>query len=472
MANPIPEITYEEAKKAVPEAIIATGRSDYPNQVNNVLGFPFIFRGALDCRARSFTFAMKRAAVQALADLAKEDVPDSVLAAYNTKRIMFGPDYLTPKPFDPRVLLWVAPAVAKAAEESGVARAPIKDLDSYLQKLERLLEKTKEVIRPLMNRAKLAPQRIVFPEGDHEKILRAAQQLVDEGICHPIVLGNQERIKAVAEGLNVSLAGIHIIDPFSDPRFDALAEKLWQQRRRKGMTRRAAKVFLRDNTAFGCMMVREGFAEGLLGGVSIPYADTIRPALKVLGRDPKSKVISGVYALLFEGRRVFFGDCTVNIQPDAHNLAQIAINTARIAQTFGETPRVAMLSYSDFGEQREDVRIRTIHKAISLVRELDPALQIDGEMQADTAVNPILAKQDFPFSNIAGKANVLIFPDLASGNIAYKLLQELGNATAIGPIIVGFPHPVNALSLGCSVADIVNMAAITVNQCLDMNKDV
>jgi malate dehydrogenase (oxaloacetate-decarboxylating)(NADP+) len=467
MANPVPEITYEEAKKAVPEAIIATGRSDYPNQVNNVLGFPFIFRGALDCRARSFTFEMKRAAVQALADLAKEDVPDSVLAAYNTKRILFGPDYLIPKPFDPRVLLWVAPAVAKAAEESGVARAPIKDLNSYLQKLERLLEKTKEVIRPLMNRAKLAPQRIVFPEGDHEKILRAGQQLVDEGTCYPIVLGSKERISAVAESLNISLSGIEIIEPQKDERFASFAEKLWTQRRRKGMTRRAAYEFLKDRTAFGCMMVKEGFAEGLLGGVSIPYADTIRPALKVLGRDPSSKVISGVYAMLFEAKRVFFGDCTVNIVPDAHTLAQIAINTARIAETFGEEPRIAMLSYSDFGEQREDPRVRTVNEAIKLVRELAPDLQIDGEMQADTAINPILAKQDFPFSDIAGTANVLIFPDLASGNIAYKLLQELGNATAIGPIIVGFSHPVNALSLGCSVADIVNMSAITVNQVLD-----
>ena len=467
MANPVPEITYEEAKRVVPDAIIATGRSDYPNQVNNVLGFPFIFRGALDCRARSFTFEMKRAAVQALADLAKEDVPDSVLAAYNTDRILFGPDYLIPKPFDPRVLLWVAPAVAKAAEESGVARAPIKDLNVYLQSLERLLEKTKEVIRPLMNRAKLAPQRIVFPEGDHEKILRAAQQLVDEGICHPIILGNPDSIHSIAHSLNVSLNRIEIIKPTLDSRFPVFAEKLWTQRRRKGMTRRAAQEFLKDNTAFGCMMVQEGYAEGLLGGVSIPYADTIRPALKVLGRDPNSKVISGIYALLFEGKRVFFGDCTVNIYPDADTLAQIAINTARIAQTFGEEPRIAMLSYSDFGEQRDDERVQTIHKAIKIVRKIAPDLKIDGEMQADTAVNPILAKQDFPFSDIAGSANVLIFPDLASGNIAYKLLQELGNATAIGPIIVGFSHPVNALSLGCSVADIVNMAAITVNQVLD-----
>ena len=471
MANPIPEITYEEAKKAVPKAIIATGRSDYPNQVNNVLGFPFIFRGALDCRARSFTFEMKRAAVQALADLAKEDVPDSVLAAYNTKRILFGPDYLIPKPFDPRVLLWVAPAVAKAAEESGVARAPIKDIGEYLQRLERLLEKTKEVIRPLMNRAKTDPQRIVFPEGDHEKILRAAQQLVDEKICYPIVLGDKNEIQQVAESINISLSGIEIIEPRDDERFSSFAENLWTQRRRKGMTRRAAQEFLKDNTAFGCMMVREGFAEGLLGGVSIPYADTIRPALKVLGRDPSSKVISGVYAMLFEGKRVFFGDCTVNIHLDANTLAQIAINTARIAQTFGEEPRIAMLSYSDFGEHRDDARVQTIKKAIRLVREQAPDLEIDGEMQADTAVNPVLAKQDFPFSDIAGNANVLIFPDLASGNIAYKLLQELGNATSIGPIIVGFSHPVNALSLGCSVADIVNMAAITVNQVLDRKQE-
>ncbi|MEC7987824.1 MAG: phosphate acetyltransferase [Myxococcota bacterium] len=467
MANPVPEITYEEAKKAVPNAIIATGRSDYPNQVNNVLGFPFVFRGALDCRARSFTSEMKRAAVQALADLAKEDVPDSVLIAYNTQRIQFGPDYLIPKPFDPRVLLWVAPAVAKAAEDSGVARNPIRDLDAYLQGLERLLEKTKEVIRPLMNRAKTSPKRIVFPDGADEKTLRAAHQLVDEGICHPVILGGANRIQRLAESLNISLRGVEIIEPWSDQRFSSFAMQLWSQRNRKGMTKRAAREFLKDSTAFGCMMVQSGFADGLLGGVAVPYADTIRPALKVLGRDPKAKVISGVYALLFEGKRMFFGDCTVNIHPDADTLAQIAINTARIAQTFGEEPRIAMLSYSDFGENRQDPQVEKVRKAIRIVQKIAPDLHIDGEMQADTAVNPRLAKADFPFSQIAGNANVLIFPDLASGNIAYKLLQELGNATAIGPIIVGFSHPVNALSLGCSVAEIVNMAAITVNQVLD-----
>ena len=467
LANPVPEISYDVARAAVPDAIIATGRSDFPNQVNNVLGFPFVFRGALDCRASSITPEMKLAAARALADLAKEDVPDVVLTAYNVNQIQFGADYLIPKPFDPRVLLWVAPAVAKAAEASGVARIPIHNYENYLQQLEKILEKTREVIRPLMNRARLSPRRIVFPDGYHEKVIRASQILVDEGICQPILIGNRKNIMQKAESLHASLKGIEIVQIEENEQFNQFVEQVWKQRQRKGLTKRGARVGLLDTTVYGCMMVKNNLADGLLGGVSIPYADTLRPALKVLGKDIQSKVISGVYVMLCNGKRLFFGDCTVNIDPDAETLAQIAINTARIARTFGERPRIAMLSYSNFGSNQNNPHLKKIREAIRIVNQLAPDLDIDGEMQADIAVNPKKSEQTFPFNRISGNANVLIFPELVSGNISYKLLRELGQADAIGPIVVGLSHPVNALTIGASVSEIVNMAAITVNQVLD-----
>ena len=471
MANPDPEITYEEATAAVPDAIVATGRSDYPNQVNNVLGFPFVFRGALDCRATSINEEMKIAATRALAELAKEDVPDRVLTAYDMDALSFGPTYLIPKPFDPRVLLWVAPAVARAAAESGVAQQPIADYEQYRQALERLIERSKEFVRPLMNRARLNQRRIVFPDGTLPRILRAAQQLVDEGICRPVLLGEEWKILQRAELHNIDMRGMDIVEVRDGPLFDEMAEELWTLRQRKGLTRQAARQRMRDHTVYGCMMVRRGLADGLLGGLATPYADTLRPALQVLGRAPEAKIVSGAYVMLFEGRRMFFGDCTVNIRPDAETLAQIAINTARLARSFGEEPRIAMLSFSDFGEVRGDAQVEVVRAATRRVRELAPDLAIDGEMQADTAVNANKALGDFPFSPLAGSANVLIFPDIASGNITYKLLRELGGATAIGPIIVGPGRPVNALAVGSTVADIVNMAAITVNQCLSAADD-
>lgn len=470
MANPDPEITYEEAKSANPDAIVATGRSDYPNQVNNVLGFPFVFRGALDCRATSINEAMKAAAVRALAELAKADVPDQVLTAYGLDRLAFGPDYLIPKPFDPRVLLWVAPAVARAAAESGVARRPIADFDAYLQQLERLIERSKEVIRPLMNRARLRPRRVVFPDGTHPKVLRAAQLLVDEEICQPVLIGEQWKILKRAEEHNVNLRNVELIEIHDDERLQGYAEELWEMRQRKGMTRAGVRGWLRNPTVYASMMVRSGQADGLLGGLANPYADTIRPALKVIGRSPEAELISGVYVMLFEGRRLFFGDCTVNRKPTAEDLAQIAYNTAGVCRTFGDEPRVAMVTYSDFGEHREDDEVRRMSDAVRIVKERWPTLTIDGEMQADTAVNPEKARYDFPFSPLQGDANVLIFPDLASANIAYKLLREIGGATAVGPIIVGMARPVNVLALGSTVADIVNMAAITANQVLDQEE--
>jgi len=464
MANPDPEITYDDAKKAVPDAIVATGRSDYPNQVNNVLGFPFIFRGALDCRARKITEEMKVAGVRALADLARSDVPDSVLTAYGLDHLDFGPDYLIPKPFDPRVLLWVAPAVAQAAADSGVARQPIADMDIYRQQLEQLLERSKEFIRPLINRARGKGRRIVFPDGAHPKILRAAQILVDEGICNPVLVGEEWKILNRAEKHKVDLSGVEIVEQIEDERFEAYAAELWERRQRKGMTMQAVRHALRTRTTYAMMMVAMGDADGLLGGLATPYADTIRPALQVLGRNPDSPAISGVYVMLFKNRRLYFGDCTVNVHPDAKTLAHIARNTASVCRTFGDTPKVAMLSYSDFGEGRGQPDVDRIRLATQLLREMEPDLLVDGEMQADTAVNPVRAAANFPFSDIAGEANVLVFPDLSSGNIAYKLLRELGGATAVGPVLVGLPHPVNALALGSTVDDIVNMAAITVNQ--------
>jgi malate dehydrogenase (oxaloacetate-decarboxylating)(NADP+) len=466
MANPTPEITYEDAKNAVPDAIIATGRSDYPNQVNNVLGFPFVFRGALDCRARDFTEEMKIAAVDALAALAKEDVPETVLLAYNANNLSFGPDYLIPKPFDPRVLLWVAPAVARAAEKSGVARAPIQNFEEYIASLDRLMEKTKVVIQPLMNRARLNPRRIIFTDGEHEKILRTVYRLVDEGICIPILIGNPKRINAKLEELHLNLPDVTIIDPNKYGQDPLLVEKLWKLRQRKGITKERARRALTNETVLGCMLIHTGVAEGLLGGISIPYADTLRPAIAVLGKAPNAQLVSGTYVMLVKGRRFFFGDCTVNVKPTAEELAHIAVNTANVAQTFGDEPSIAMLSYSDFGTHRTDKQVQTIREAIKIVRKIRPDLKIDGEMQADTAVSSVIA-EDFAFSDIAGKANVLIFPDLVSGNIAYKLLSEIGKATAIGPVITGLAKPINALSMGARESEVFNMAAITVNQVLD-----
>lgn len=469
MANPDPEIHYHEAKAAVPDAIVATGRSDYPNQVNNVLGFPFVFRGALDCRARAINEAMKRAAVYALAELAREDVHEDVLAAYKIDSLRFGPDYIIPKPFDPRVLLWVAPRVAAAAAESGVARQPIHDLEGYRARLERMLERSKEILRPVISRAQRDPQRIVFPDGGQPKVLRAAQILVEQRICKPILVGEEWKILKRAEENKISLDGITIVTPTDGERFDQYAEALYQGRHRRGMTRNSARQWLRRNTYYAAMMVKQGDADGMVAGLDTPYADTLRPALQIIGKRPDVHTVSGVYIMLFKNRVFFLGDCTVNIIPQPVALAQIAINTAHLAQSLGYTPRVAMLSYSDFGEHRDNPEVTKIPKAIELVRQQWPALVIDGEMQADTAVNAELSASDFSFSAIQGDANVLIFPGLASGNIAYKLLRELGGATAVGPVVVGLEKAVNVLALGASVNDIVHITAITVHQAQELS---
>ncbi len=471
MANPDPEISYEEAKAARPDAIIATGRSDFPNQVNNVLGFPFVFRGALDCRARAITEEMKIAATRALAALAREDVPDEVLRAYDAEKMAFGTDYIIPKPFDPRVLLWVAPAVAQAAADSGVAREPITDLEAYRERLHVLVERSRSLMTPLVRRARNHPcKRIVFPDGTDDQVIRAAQILVDEGICAPVLLGPEKKIRERARAGRINLDKVEIQE-IDGQHLDALAEELWKLRGRKGMTPASARTKLRgDRTWAAAMMVRKGLADGLVGGVGRPYKATLRPALQALGSAPDASRTSGVYAMLFKHRKIFVGDCTVNIDPDAETLAQIALNTACVAETFGQVPRVAMLSYSDFGEHHQDAQVQKVTSAVEIVRRMRPDLQIDGEMQADTAIDPEKMRKNFPFSRLDGPANVLVFPDLTSGNIAYKLLMHLADCEVVGPLLVGIGAPVNVIPVHASVSEIVDMVTYTVNQVIDRER--
>ena len=467
MANPDPEIPYAIAREARPDAILATGRSDHANQVNNVLGFPFLFRGALDCRARKITLDMKIAAARALAELAKEDVPDSVLRAYDLDSLTYGKEYIIPKPFDPRVLLYVAPAVAKAAHESGVARTPIADLDAYREHLHRLVERSRGLIQPLIQRARSAtPTRIVFPDGDQAQVLRAAQICADEGICTPVLLGDPEQIRANIEALRLNLENIEIIDYLHSDHLELFIDKLWQERQRKGLTRLAARSVLKRRVAFGAMMVRTGMADGMVGGMGRPYKDTLQPALQIVGVHPDHRVVSGVYVMIYEDRKYFLGDCTVNRIPSATELASIAHNTASVAQAFGDEPRVAMLSYSDFGEHRHDPAVERVRTAVSLVRARWPDLAIDGEMQADTAIDKVKRELSFPFSTLPEDANVLIFPDLTSGNIAYKLLRELSDAEQVGPLLVGLGAPINAIPVHATVNEIVATTTYTVNQAL------
>jgi malate dehydrogenase (oxaloacetate-decarboxylating)(NADP+) len=460
LANPVPEITPEEVRAVRDDAIIATGRSDYPNQVNNVLGFPFIFRGALDVRATEINEEMKMAATRALASLAKQDVPDSVAALYGLRNVHFGPDYLIPFPFDPRVLLWVAPAVAWAAVASGVAREFI-DLEGYREKLESRLGRARGIMRGLINRAMRDPKRIVFPEGEEPKIIRAASILVDDGIAQPTLLGNRQTIERLAEENRISLDGVEIEDPATSEKREGYAHYMWQLRQRKGLSLDEARRQLFNGNYFGSCMVARGDADALLSGVNLHYPETIRPALQVIGAHPSAKLVSGMYMLVTERHVVFCGDTTVNIDPTAEQLAQIAFAASRITKTMGITPRIAMLSFSNFGSVKHP-DAEKMARAAQLLKERDPSLVVDGEMQADTAFDPEILKRDYPFSTLKEQANVLIFPNLSAGNIAYKLLHHLGGATAIGPILVGMRRPVHVLERGADVQDIVNMAAVAV----------
>ena len=460
LANPVPEILPEEVRAVRSDAIIATGRSDYPNQVNNVLGFPFIFRGALDVRATEINEEMKMAATRALALLAREDVPDNVSSLYGLRNVKFGPEYLIPFPFDPRVLLWVAPAVAWAAVASGAA-SEFVDLDEYRERLEARLGKARGFMRGVINRAINNPRKVVFPEGEETKIIRAAAILVDEGIAMPTLLGRPEVIIECARQANISLDDITIEDPATSPRREEYAHFLWAIRQRKGMSLEEARRRLFNGNYYGSCMVARGDVDALVSGMTMHYPETIRPALEVIGAHPKAGLVSGMYMLVFNDHVVFCADTTVNIDPSAEQLAQIAYAASRITRTFGIEPRIAMLSFSNFGSVRHP-DAEKVARAVKLLRQRDPTLLVDGEMQADTALVPELLHRDYPFSTLGGRANVLIFPNLSAGNIAYKLLNHLGGATAIGPILVGMNRPVHVLERGAEVQEIVNMAAVAV----------
>jgi malate dehydrogenase (oxaloacetate-decarboxylating)(NADP+) len=460
LANPDPEITPDEVRAFRDDAIIATGRSDYPNQVNNVLGFPFIFRGALDSRAREVNEAMKMAATRALALLAKEDVPESVSRLYGLRSVKFGADYLIPFPFDPRILLWVAPAVAWAAVASGATREFV-DLEGYREQLEARLGRARGIMRGIINRAVRDPKRVVFPEGEEPKLIRAAQMIVDEGIASPILLGNPDVIHRLARESGIALTDISIEDPATSPRREAYADYLWKRRQRKGLSHAEAQRLLFNGNYFGSVMVACGDADALVSGVNMHYPETIRPALQVIGPHAKAEVVSGLYMLVFDKHVIFCGDTTVNIDPSAEQLAQIAYSAGRLVRTFGIEPKIAMLSFSNFGSVRHP-EAEKVAQAVRLLRELDPSLIVDGEMQADTALDEELLASAYEFSVLKERANVLIFPNLSAGNIAYKLLHHLGGATAIGPILVGMNRPVHVLERGADVQDIVNMTAVAV----------
>jgi malate dehydrogenase (oxaloacetate-decarboxylating)(NADP+) len=460
LANPEPEILPDEVRAVRSDAIIATGRSDFPNQVNNVLGFPFIFRGALDARATQVNEDMKMAATRALAALAKESVPEAVSRLYGLRSVKFGPDYLIPFPFDPRVLLWVAPAVAWAAVASGVAKEMI-DLEQYREQLEARLGRARGIMRGIINRAVRDPKRIVFPEGEEPKIIRAARMIVDEGIGSPILLGQRATIERLAAENHISLREIAIDDPGTSEKRDKYADYLWKRRQRKGLSHGEAHQLLFNGNYFGSVMVACGDADALLSGVGMHYPETIRPALQVIGVHPKAEIVSGLYMLVFEKHVIFCGDTTVNIDPTAEQLAQIAYSAGRIVRTFGITPKIAMLSFSNFGSVRHP-EAEKVAKAVAILRKRDPVLVVDGEMQADTAMDENILRSAYPFSALKERANVLIFPNLSAGNIAYKLLHELGGATKIGPILLGMNLPVHVLEQGADVQDIVNMAAVAV----------
>ena len=460
LANPDPEISPEEVYAVREDAIVATGRSDYPNQINNDLGFPYIFRGALDVRSKEITEGMKMAATHAIAQLAKEPVPDDVAAAYGGEQLQFGPEYLIPKPFDARVLIWEASAVAESAVNEGVARisADEFDVERYREELESRLGLTRSIMRRVINIARKDRKKIVFSEGEDPTIIKAASQCIAEGICEPILLGQLERIEAVKEEMGLDFE-CDTIDVRYDPRRrTTYADELHNLRGRKGLTRGDAVRLLKSATYFAPMMVKMGDADGYLGGVSHHYPDIVKPCLHTIGPDPDSHRIVGMYMMTVNGQLMFIGDATINIYPDSRTLAEIAVQTAKVARRFGVKPKVAMLSFSNFGTSPE-LRTDRIEEAITIARELDPDLIIDGPMQADTALVPDI-QEEYPFMTFEGAANVLICPNLASANIAYKLLQRIAGAEMTGPILEGLSKPAHVLQRGDSVREVVHMAAI------------
>jgi malate dehydrogenase (oxaloacetate-decarboxylating)(NADP+) len=464
MANPDPEIEPGVAKAARPDAIIATGRSDYPNQVNNVLGFPSIFRGALDTRATQINEAMKLAAVQALAKLAREDVPERVSAAYGGKFFKFGSEYLIPKPFDSRVLLWVAPAVAKAAMESGVAQKKIEDFKAYSESLEAYQGPSKVFIRSAINKVRAnstamgRPPKIIFPEGSSKKILKALNTIVDEKICEPILIGSPDRIRENIHELELeNLKNLQVIHPASHAKYQEYAKELFTRRARRGVTMKEAERLMTDSNYFASMMVERGDADGLVTGSSINFADAVRPVLQIIGV-AKDAVPCGLNIMLLEDRMLFLADTTVNVTPTAEQLAVIAEQCSMVAQYFNQEPRIAMLSYSNFSDQKG-----TPHKmkeAVKILKERRPDLKVDGDMQADTAVNTEIMNRIFPFCDIKDGANILVFPNLESSNIGYKLLQQLGKGEVIGPFLLGVRRSANVLQRTTTVDSIVNSVVL------------
>ena len=460
LANPDPEILPEEVLEVRDDAVIATGRSDYPNQVNNVLGFPFIFRGALDVRARGINEEMMLAATHALAALARTQVPDTVRGAYEGSEMSFGKEYLIPKPFDHRVLFHVAPAVAKAAMETGVARVTV-DLDEYVDRLRASLGPGREVMRWMTARARRNPAKIVFPEGHNDNVILAAAQMKEDGICTPILLGRPPRVQEKADRLGVDLGGVEILyaATCTEKRYD-FAQTLFKRRARRGLTLAEAQWSLYKPIYFAASMLEAGEVDAMVAGIEASYAETLRPALQVVGRAAGVSKVSGFYMLAFPGRELlFFTDTTVNIDPDAETLCDIALQTAAFVQDLGIQPRVAMVSFSNFASSSHE-EARRMARAIDMVRESNPELEVDGEMQADTAIDGIKLSEVYPFTHLSGPANVLVFARLSAANVAYKLLDQLGGADAIGPVLLGMDKPVHILQRGCAVQDILNLSTI------------
>ncbi len=464
LANPTPEISYEDAMAARPDIIVATGRSDHPNQVNNVLGFPFIFRGAMDVRATTINEEMKLAATRAISALAKEPVPDYVNLAYGSRNLSYGKDYIIPKPIDNRLIEAVSSAVAKAACDSGVARHKITDMDAYRAELSNRLGKDNKLMRSLADKARLNPKRIVFSEADNYKILKAAQMVRDEGIAKPILLGDRNKIQHIAEENFVDISDMPIYDPLTEEeaRRNDFGDMLWQRRQRRGLTRYDARKLMRDRNYFGAMMVETGMADAMISGLTRKYGQPIRPALEIIDLQPGVHRVAGLYIMVTKKGPFFFADTTMNTDPTAEELVDIAVLTANTVKQFNITPRIAMLSYSNFGSATGEVPEK-VGKAVQLLHKNYPGLIVDGDLQANFAVNNSLLKEQFPFSTLVDKdVNTFIFPNLAAGNIAYKILQELGGAEAIGPVLMGLNKPVHVLQLGSSVREIVNMITIAV----------
>jgi len=465
LANPVPEISYDEAMAARPDVVMATGRSDYPNQVNNVLGFPFIFRGALDVRATKINEAMKLAAAKALADLAKEPVPEEVNIAFGISNLKYGKDYLIPKPTDPRLIETVAPAVARAAMESGVARRSIKNWEKYKDELRKRMGLTNPLKRQMKGVCRNNPKRVLLADAENYNILKAAEIVVNEKLAIPVLMGNAEKIRKIIAEHELELDGIRIIDPKAEENKEKMEDyvnQLFEKRKRRGMTRLAAKEYMKLNSYFSSMLVENGEADAVLSGLTRNYPDTIRPALHVIGRKPDVQIVSGIYIVITKDGPLFLSDCTVNKQPSADDLVEITLQTAEVVRRFNMDPNIAMLSYSNFGsvDAEEPVKVR---QAVRKLHKEHPELMVDGEIQANIAMDQELMEESFSFSKILGKpVNTLIFPDLSSANIAYKLLNKAAGFEIIGPILNGMNKPVHVLQMGSGVNEIVNMIMVAV----------